>query len=112
MLQPRVHHIHLRLCLRHGDVGFQTRDHVYSRIRTTCLESFRTEADRYCNVSVEPKVKIRRSNTDYRVALIVERDLFADDALIVAEPAAPECVAEDHCWNGAWTIVVCNKVAA
>ena len=59
----------------------------------------------------ETKLKILRGKADNRVALVIECDRFADDALIPAKGSTPESITQHHCRIGAGTVVFRKKIA-
>ena len=103
--------IQLRLRLLLRQVRLQPRHDVGSRIAAACPEAFCRETDGHRNIGFRPELEIRSSDTDYSEALIVERELFPDDAFIRAEPALPESVTQDRRRSGARMVVLRNKVA-
>ena len=96
--------IHVRLRLRYGEAGFQTRDAAEEiittlrrhRLRATAAFAQNRDGDPEIDwdiVAAEGKVETFRHHPDDSVAVAVHRDGFSDDRLITGELRLPQGVA-------------------
>src|SRR5262249_39082588 len=84
---------------------------IGSRISAARPEAFRLVTDRHSDVGYLPELEIRRSDANDGEALIVERELFPDNAWILTEPATPESVTQDRRRRRVRTVLFRQKVA-
>src|SRR5688572_3870205 len=95
LLQPCVDDVKCSCCLLVRFVGLQTRDRADTRIRTTYFEAFGRETDGYRDVCIKSKLKMLWCYADHCKTLIIQRDWFSDNALILTKPAVPQAITHD-----------------
>src|SRR5262245_48430730 len=114
-LQPSGDRVHLCLGLRERRPGFEPRDHaekMTATIKMYWLGNGRPKLWRFARQRAWRKLELWRHDADHRVALIVQRDVLTDNALISAEATLPEIVAQDHNAISARPILFGQKGAA
>ena len=98
--------IHVRLRLRYGEAGFQTRDAAEEiipalrRHRLRSIAAFAQNRDRdpkigWDVVATEREIETLRHHPDDLVTVAVQGNGPADNGLITAELRLPHCVAQD-----------------